>query len=400
MVGGVFFTLAVTAGLGFYNASVILQAARTELDTSVSAVSGATALFFGVSGVVSFAAGPLMDRIDVRWFYLAGGIVGSLSLAGLRWVDSVPLLYLFFAFFGAGFALGGLVPGTSVVARWFSVRRSIALSIATTGLSVGGIAITPFASALIDDRSLSGAGPILAVGWLVGVIPVALLLIRSNPTQLGLTPDGSPVTSTSSPLVGATFLQARQTKFFLFLALTYALVFTAQVGALAQLFSLATERVDKSAATAALSSLAFASVVGRLVGGVVVTRLSPLRMTMSLILLQSLSLVLLAFADTRTALVGSSIVLGLSVGNLLMLQPLLLADAFGVVEYSRIYSFGQVFATAGVAAGPFVLGVVRDLASYQTAFLVGATANLMAIATLVLAGSVQTARATWEPALR
>jgi MFS family permease len=379
---------------------VILQAAKTELDTSVSAVSGATALFFGVSGVVSFAAGPLMDRIDVRWFYLAGGVVGSLSLAGLRWVDSVPLLYLFFAVFGAGFALGGLVPGTSVVARWFSVRRSIALSIATTGLSVGGIAITPFASALIDDRSLSGAGPILAVAWLVGVIPVALLLIRSNPTELGLTPDGAPVTSTSSPLVGATFLQARQTKFFLFLALTYALVFTAQVGALAQLFSLATERVDRTAATAALSSLAFASVVGRLVGGVVVTRLSPLRMTMSLILLQSVSLVMLAYAETRIALVGSSIVLGLSVGNLLMLQPLLLADAFGVVEYSRIYSFGQVFATAGVAAGPFVLGVVRDLASYQTAFLVGATANLIAIATLVLAGSVQTARATWEPALR
>ncbi|MBT8239921.1 MAG: MFS transporter [Acidimicrobiia bacterium] len=399
VVGGVFVTLAVTSGLGFYNASVILQAARAELDTSVSAVSGATALFFGVSGVVSFLAGPLMDRIDVRWFYLAGGMVGAVSLTGLRWVDSVPLLYVFFAVFGAAFALGGLVPGTSVVARWFTVRRSVALSIATTGLSVGGIAITPFASALIDNRSLSGAGPILAVAWLVGVTPIALLLIRSNPTVLGLSADGATVTSTSSKPLGATFLQARQTRFFLFLAITYALVFTAQVGALAQLFNLATERVDKSAATAALSSLAFASVVGRLVGGVVVNRLQPLRMTMALILLQSVSLVLFAYANTRALLVGSSIVLGLSVGNLLMLQPLLLADAFGVVEYSRIYSYGQVFATAGVAAGPFVLGVARDIWSYEIAFLFGAAANLIAIATLVLAGSVQSARSTWEPAL-
>ncbi len=399
MVAGVFFTLAVTAGLGFYNASVILQAARVELDTSVTAVSGATALFFGVSGVVSFAAGPLMDRLDVRWFYVAGGIVGAVSLGGLRFVDSVPLLYVFFALFGAGFALGGLVPGTSVVARWFAVRRSVALSIATTGLSVGGIAITPFASRLIDDRTLSGAGPIMGLAWLVGVVPIALLLIRSSPSEVGLNPDGAPATSGSFQLAGATFLQARQTRFFLYLAITYALVFTAQVGALAQLFSVATERVDKTTAAATLSALALSSVVGRLVGGVVVTRLSPLRMTMSLILLQSVSLVLIAYADTRGALLGASMILGLSVGNLLMLQPLLLADAFGVVEYSRIYSFGQLFATAGVAAGPFVLGLVRDLSSYQTAFLVGAGANLIAIATLILAGSVQTARSTWDPAL-
>ncbi|NNE97265.1 MAG: MFS transporter [Acidimicrobiales bacterium] len=399
VVIGVFVTLAVTAGLGFYNASVILQAARTELDTSVSAVSGATALFFGISGVVSFLAGPLMDRFDVRWFYVAGGILGAASLAGLRWVNSVVLLYVFFAFFGAGFALAGLVPGTSVVARWFTVRRSVALSIATTGLSVGGIAITPVASALIDDRALAGAGPLLAGAWLVGVIPIALLLIRSTPTDLGLSPDGVSSTELTSHTRGATFLQARRTRFFLFLAITYALVFTAQVGALAQLVNAGTERVDKAAATAALSSLALASVIGRLVGGVVVTRLSPLRMTMALILLQSVALVLLAFADTRTALIGASVILGLSVGNLLMLQPLLLADAFGVVEYSRIYSYGQLFATAGVAAGPFVLGVVRDLASYQLAFLVGAGTNFVAVATLALAGSVHAARASWEPAL-
>ena len=52
-------------------------------------------------------------------------------------------------------------------------------------------------------------------------------------------------------------------------AVVYALVFLAQVGALAHLASLVTERVDRSAGALALSVLAFASVVGRLVGGVV-----------------------------------------------------------------------------------------------------------------------------------
>ncbi len=396
MVLGVFVTLAVSAGLGFYNASVILQAATTELDASVSSVSGATALFFATSGIVSFLAAPLMDRIDVRWFYLAGGVSGALALLGLRWVNSIPLLYVFFAFFGSGFALAGLVPGTAVVARWFSVRRSVALSIATTGLSVGGIAITPFASRLIDDRTLSGAGPWMAAAWLIGVIPIALLLVRTSPLPLGLAPDGREAAAPgSASLAGATFLQARQTRFFIFLAATYALIFTAQVGALAQLFNVATERVDKTTATAVLSTMALSSVIGRLIGGVVVTRISALSLTRVLILTQATSLVLIAFATTRTSLLGASALLGLSVGNLLMLQPLLLAEAFGVVEYSRIYSYSQLFGTAGVAAGPFILGLIRDLANYEVAFIVGAGANLIGLVTLALAGSVTVARAAW-----
>ena len=397
VVLGVFLTLAVTAGLGFYNASVILQAARVELDTSVSAVSGATALFFATSGLVSFAAAPLMDRIDVRWFYLAGGIVGSAALLGLRWVDSVVLLYCFFAIFGAGFALAGLVPGTAVVARWFNIKRSVALSIATTGLSVGGIAITPFASRLIDDRTLSGAGPTMALAWLVGVIPIAMLLVRTSPLPLGLTPDGLPAAAPGSrSTMGATFLEARSTRFFIFLAITYALIFTAQVGALAQLFNVATERVDKATAAAALSTMALSSVVGRLIGGVLVTRISALKMTGVLILSQAAALAFLAVATTRPLLLLGSSLLGLSVGNLLMLQPLLLADAFGVVEYSRIYSYSQLFGTAGVAAGPFLLGLVRDISSYEVAFLLGAVVNVLGLMTLLSAGSVETARATWS----
>ncbi len=401
VVFGVFITLLVTAGLGFYNASVILQAGRTELDTSVTAVSGATAVFFGVSGITSFLLAPQMDRVDIRWFYVTGGLVGAAALLGLRLVDSVTELYVFFGVFGIGFALGGLVPGTTVVARWFAVRRSVALSIATTGLSMGGILVTPLAARLIERETLAGAGPLMALVWLLGVIPIALLLIRSTPGELGLQPDGVPVAAGAavqkpSDLPGATFEQAKASRFFRFLAVTYALVFLAQVGALAQLFNLGAERIDRAAGAAALSTLAFASVGGRLLGGVVVTKIPARTMTLVLIGVQAFALALIALADTRSALIAASAIFGLSVGNLLMLQPLLLAETFGVREYSRIYSFSQLFGTIGVAGGPFALGFLRDLFSYRTALLIGSGANLVAIATLLAAGSTLLARQTWE----
>ncbi len=393
-----FITLCISAGLGFYNASVILEAAKDELDASVGAVSGATTLFFAVSGIAGFAASPFIDRIDVRWFYLIGGLVGSAALSSLRWVDSIVELYIFFAFFGIGFSFAGLVPGTTVVARWFHVRRSVALSIATTGLSIGGIAVTPFAARIIDDRALSGAGPWMGLAWLA-VIPLAFILIRSRPSDVGLQPDGAPVPPSGvepSSLAGATFVEAKASRFFRLLSVTYALVFLAQVGGLAHVFNLTTERVDKAAATAALSTLAFASVAGRLIGGVVVTRVSIKAMTSLLILVQAGALVLIAFASTQLSIVVSAAIFGLSVGNLLMLQPLLLAETFGVKEYSRIYSYNQLFGTIGVASGPFVIGYLHDLGDYRTAMLVAAGANLAAVVTFTMAGSVTDARATWS----
>ncbi|MEM7338818.1 MAG: MFS transporter [Actinomycetota bacterium] len=400
VVGTVFVILTVTSGLGFYNASVILAAATDELGASVGAVSGGPALFFAISGLTGFVLSRQMDERDLRWFFLGGGILGAAALASLQFVESVVQLYAFFAVFGVGFALSGLVPATTLVTRWFSVRRSVALSIASTGLSVGGIALTPVAAWLIDRDTLAGAGPVLAVIWLIGVIPISLVLIRSRPADKGLHPDGIVPDSDATAAAaraGATFAQARTTRFFMLMCVTYALIFFAQVGGLAHLFNLAAERTDKTTAGTALSLLAFTSVLGRLAGGVIVLRAPTKSLSVVLTLFQGLALVALAFSTTPTSIIVSAILLGLSVGNLLMLQPLLLAEAFGVAEYSRIYSFNQLFGTLGVGGGPFALGLVHDVADYRVAFLVAAGASLIGFVTFLAAGPTSRALAIWAP---
>jgi MFS family permease len=395
VVAGVFTILAVTAGLGFYNASVILSQAVEELEVSTGSVSLATGVFFGVSGLCGFLLSRRMETVDLRLFYLGGGVVGAVALYGLRWVDSVAALYVFFVVFGISFALAGLVPSTTIVTRWFSRRRSVALSVASTGLSMGGILITPLAARLIADRDLAGAGPILAVAWLVGIIPVTLLAIRSRPSDKGLQPDNDPTPASPRPVAGASFALASRTRFFRGMCAAYALIFLAQVGAMAHLFNLVRERVDTGTAATAISVLAGTSVIGRLAGGLVVLRMPSKTLTAGLTLLQAFALVWISLADSRAVLLVGASIFGLSVGNLLMLQPLLLAEAFGVREYSRIYSLNQLFGTVGVAGGPAVLGALHDLADYRAAFVTAAVANVVGFAALLASGPLQAAKATW-----
>jgi hypothetical protein len=47
---------------------------------------------------------------------------------------------------------------------------------------------------------------------------------------------------------------------------------------------------------------------------------------------------------------------GASVGNLLMLQPLLIADAFGLKDYAKIFSICNLLSSWGTAIGPAMLG--------------------------------------------
>lgn len=397
IVAALFVALMTTAGFGFYNASVILGAANEQMGISVTVVSGATAMFFGVSGLTGYLLAPRMDSLDIRLFFLGGGVLGALTLFGLRWVDDALGLYVFFSLFGISFATAGLVPATTLVARWFETRRSVALSVTSTGLSFGGIAITPFIARALDDHSLGDVGAWMAAGWLVGTVPLTWLVVRSWPRDMGLHPDGAARATTGRDGLapGATFGQARSTRFFRLLCVVYALIYLAQVGGIAHLYNLVDERTSAASAATALSVLAFSSVVGRLIGGVVVTRVSSEYMTLLLVALQAAALAAIAVTDGRTGLLVTAGVFGLSVGNLLMLQPLLLADAFGVREYSRIYSFNQLFGTIGVAGGPFLIGALRDLSGYSTAFIVAAGANVVGFGLLVMAGSIDGARSAW-----
>ena len=276
VVTGVFVMLLVTAGLGFYGLPIYLRALVVEQGFSVGAVSGATAVFFAVSGVVGLPVASYLSRHDPRPLIAVGAVCSAVSLVLLGRVNQVWQIYFVYALFGAGFAASSLVPGTTLVARWFARRRSIALSVASTGLSAGGVLVTPFVAALITRHELSTVAPYLGVALVLGVVPVTALLLRPSPQAMGLQPDGDPTPPPGSPAAyaGALVSEALRTRFFVCVTLGHLLAMLAQVGGIAHLFNLVADRTDTGFAATCLSLLAVSSLAGRLVGGWVASRTS------------------------------------------------------------------------------------------------------------------------------
>ena len=390
MVAGCFVVLTVTSGLGFYGLAVYLNAFSRERGWPVASISLATTLFFVVGGVLGLTIARIIARRDVRVVIVAGGVVGGVALAVLGRVDERWQLYLVYAVFAVGFAGAGLVPATTVVTRWYHQRRSVALSVASTGLSVGGILITPFAKWLIDREGLESATPILAIVWVVGIVPVALWLVRPDPGVLGWMPDGDRV-SLTEPVAAATgvrFDDAVRTRFYVAVTVGYLLVLGSQVGAIQQLVKLVEERTDPDTAAVATIALAGMSVVARLAGGRIVPRLPMAGFTCGLAATQAVAMVadrLRRRAPSR--LFAAILLFGATVGNILMLQPLLVAERFGVIDYPRIFSRSQFFTMFGVAGGPLLLGWLYDNAGgYRTSYLVAAGCSLVGAAVLAWGG--------------
>ncbi len=89
VVAGVFVMLFTTAGLGFYGLSVYLRALTVERGFSLAAVSGATAVFFLVSGLTGLPVAALMARRDPRLLIAAGALVAGAALAMVGRVQQV-----------------------------------------------------------------------------------------------------------------------------------------------------------------------------------------------------------------------------------------------------------------------------------------------------------------------
>jgi hypothetical protein len=110
-----------------------------------------------------------------------------------------------------------------------------------------------------------------------------------------------------------------------------------------------------------------------------------------LALFQAVSLIAIAFASHKVTIFPSIILFGATVGNLLMLQPLLIAERFGVLDYPRVFSrtiFCTMFGTAG---GPLLLGWLYDNAGgFRTSYLTAAGGSLAGALVLASGGPAST----------
>ena len=381
--------MTFTSGLIFYNLSVLLDAFVTQREFSVGISSIATGIFFIAAGVAGLVAAHLMDRIDGRIVIIASAAIGSLALACVGLLREHWQLYAFYLVLGCCYGGVGLVPTSTIIARWFQVRRPQALAVAFTGFSIGGILVTPLVALLIKQVGLTAAAPWLAAALFLGIVPITALVVRASPDAMGLQPDGARQAAVS----GITFAEAISSRFFLAVTAAFTCAYAAQLGAIAHLFRLVNLRADPEVAALAVALLAAASLLGRLAGGWLLAIVPARAFSLGLMIVQAVALAILAYAASKEIIVLGAVLFGAGVGNILMMQQILMAEAFGTRDYARIYALSQLIAVAGIACGPPLVGLINEATEgYIAAYLAVSAVSLLGFLILTMSGPEEAQR--------
>ena len=140
------------------------------------------------------AVGFAVDRYGPRLLMAGSAIMMGISLMLLSQTHALWQFVLFFGVIGA-FGVPGLGYGvlSPTLAKWFIRKRGRATGIATAGLNIGAVAMTPLIIFLIEGYGWRTAWFWLAyVPWVV-VVPPALIWLRRQPEDMGLLPDGDDI---------------------------------------------------------------------------------------------------------------------------------------------------------------------------------------------------------------
>ncbi len=142
---------------------------------------------------------------------------------------------------------------------------------------------------------------------------------------------------------------------------------------------------SRDAAALALSTTAFGSIVARLIVGRFADRLDKVILSAALFVIQGLSVLgVLAFEGTAITYLFVLIV-GFTIGNIYMMQTLLVSELFGLVSLATVFGVIGLAAQIGSGLGPWLIGLVEDrTGSYTLPFTLGAGLTFTA-AVIVLA---------------
>src|SRR5262244_2903094 len=357
-------------GVGaLFSLAVFLKPIEDSMAWSRSAISAVALWMWVAYGIGSLVWGMLSDRWGARRVVIAGGFLLGLGLVASSRITALWQLYA--AFGGVvGVAAGAFyAPLTTTVTRWFTANRGLAVALVSAGTGLGTFVVAPLTRWLISSYDWRVAMLILGdIVWLV-IIPLGLL-VRDAPRA------AASATDLDVPL--ARIFRSPQ---FWLIALTH---FTCCVAHSGPIFHMVTHAMDQGVPSMAAATLlgvsGLASLIGRVLSGIIADRWGSKPTLIVMLGLQAPAIFLYLFTNSIAGFYVLAILFGASYGGVMPMYALLTREYFGARAMGTAY--GAIFMLQAIGMG---LGAYGGGWTYDH---LGTYAWLFGMATAVAAAAI------------
>ena len=336
-----------------------------------------------IGALFSLGVGRVIDRFGSRVVLSVVAVALAIVVFGMSATSSVAAIAILITL-TRGFGQSALsVVSITMVGQWFVRRLNLAMAVYTIALSIGFMLAFPLIGAIVLSKGWRFAWWTIGIALLIGLAPLALLLVRRSPESCDIQPDSelAPSGGSSDAHSGFTLTEALSTSSFWIFGMASAVYGLIASGiALFNESILAERGFDASIYHRSLVIVALTALVGNFLGGWLSSKWKMNRLLAVAMILLAGSLVALPQVNTQTHVAMYAVVMGLAGGFVIVIFFSFWSAAYGRKHLGKIQGAAQSLTVVASAIGPLILAeCVSRTGSYATMFY------LLTIVVIVLA---------------
>ncbi len=371
----------ISSGCGPISFSFFVTSLESSLSWSRTEIMTAFTFFFICAAIGGPLAGRLVHRYGSRKVISLGALVCAVGYILISQMSGLWQYYIAYSLIGFGVSATGPVITTLIVSNWFVRRRGMAIGAMSMGAGTAGLVFTPLVIVyLIPNLGWSSSYLTFAAITAFIAVPLAALVIRTKPADVGLLPDGENASkipgidgAVSPATKGLPFKIALSTQAFWLLAAAILFISTHMGVMQSQIPHLEDLGFTPGIVASTMSIVAITSALGTLIFGWLSDRTTVKTGAVVGVVLLTISILMLLYIDINSApwfIWIYAALLGLGIGGWMTAMSLMTSSNFGLIAYGTIYGVLNAFQSIGAAIAPIFSGYFYDTTgSYDQAFI-------------------------------
>ena len=329
--------------------------------------------------------GFLIDRIGARKMVLIGFSIMAVGFVLFSFIQNLWQFYAVFILINLGNGIGGWLAVVTILNSWFRRKRTIAMAGAMSGILIAGIFVPPYTIALNHGFRVT----VFVFGLIILAVALPCVkIIKNNPEELGLLPDGAETESNLDKSTPSKISQDQEVEFTVGQALKTRVFWILTVAHVSSTISLATlsihlmarlQDIGLSSTTASYIELVSSVVAlpSLFVAGWLGDKVSKKYLVALFLFLQGISTIVLTVANGLPLALLFAVFYGIAFGGRIPLMTAIRGDYFGRKAFASIMGWSMLPNGILMAIAPVWAAWMFDTyGSYTVPFLSYAVINL------------------------
>jgi len=338
------------------------------------------AIVLGVGIFISPFVTQMLSGKHFKKFFTIAIIVYSLAYVGYGFATNISMFYILSLLVGFGYISTTIIPTGILINNWFTEKRGLAMSLALSGLGIGGMITSQIIPRLIT-----------AIGWrstyisygltmlIVGLIVVWFILAQ-KPEDKGLTALGTSKRSVHTNVGESKEQQVQPTTvdfkstmkkpFFILMVIGAVFVGLSNNGGLGQFppYLQGIHGITQGATIVTIYS--GIGIIGKIALGSINDKFGIVKSTMYASLLLIITYAMMIFAGNYMIAVIAAILFGMGNAIGTVAPPLLTSSIYSNENYPKAYGYIQSGVQLGMTFGSLMAAGIADVASFSVSWIV------------------------------